>query len=179
VGKRERPVVYRKDSERTHYRRQKYWKEASQGSANIGSFFTTKSLQLMPKSEMNVNIDDVTLQPNPAEEMAVELGLDVLDFCISQLEDDCTMIMSDTEVDENEFEVSAKIIVTRKSKLTNLGNRLLKSMQITPSQIPRPFRQSQLKLKLLANGSRLMMRTHQDQQISSQLLKDVCRMRRN
>jgi hypothetical protein len=130
----------------------------------------------MPKSEMNVNIDDVTLQPNPAEEMAVELGLDVLDFCISQLEDDCTMIMSDTEVDENEFKVSAKIIVMRKSKLTNLGNRLLKSMQITPLQIPRPFRQSQLKLKLLANGSRLMIRTHQDQQISSQLLKDVCRM---
>jgi hypothetical protein len=164
VGKHERPMVYRKDSERTHYRRQKYWKEASQGCANIGSFFMTKSLQLMPKSEMNVNIDDVTLQPNPAEEMAVELGLDVLDFCISQLEDDCTMIMSDTEVDENEFEVSAKIIVMRKSKLTNLGNRLLKSVQITALQIPtrRPFRQSQLKLKLLANGSRLVMKMYQD-----------------
>ena len=65
----------------------------------------------MPKLEMNVNIDDMTLQPNPAEEMAVELGLDVLDFCISQLEDDCTIIMSDTEVDENEFKVSAKIIM--------------------------------------------------------------------
>ena len=124
-------MIYRKDSERTHYCHQKYWKEASQGCANIGSFFMTKSLQLMLKLEMNVNIDDMTLQPNPAEEMAVELGLDVLDFCISQLEDDCTMIMSDTEVDGNEFEVSVKIIVTRKSKLTNLGNGLLKPMQIS------------------------------------------------
>jgi hypothetical protein len=99
-------VVYKKDSKRTHYRSQKYWKEASQGSVNIGSFFALKSSQLMSKSEMHVNMDDVTLQPDPAEEMAVELGLDVLDFCIDQLEDNCAMIMSDMEVDENEFEVS-------------------------------------------------------------------------
>lgn len=99
-------MVYRKDSERTHYRHQKYWKEASQGSVNIGSFFTLKSSQLMPKSEMHVNMDDVTLQPDPVQEMAVELGLDILDFCIDQLEDDCAAISSDMEVDENEFEVS-------------------------------------------------------------------------
>ena len=60
----------------------------------------------MPKLEMRVNMDNVTLQPDPVEEMAVELGLDVLDFCIGQLEDDCAAIRSDMEVDENEFEVS-------------------------------------------------------------------------
>ena len=40
---------YQKDSKRTHYYCQKYWKEASQGSGDIGSFFTLKFLQLMPK----------------------------------------------------------------------------------------------------------------------------------
>jgi hypothetical protein len=113
-------VVYKKDSERTRYRRQKYWKEASQGSVNIGSFFTLKSSQLMSKSEMHVNMDDVTLQPDPAEEMAVELGLDVLDFCIDQLEDDCAMIMFDMEFDKNEFEVSEDNCHVR-IKLTNLS----------------------------------------------------------
>jgi hypothetical protein len=113
-------VVYRKDSKRTCYHRQKYWKEASQGSVNIGSFFALKSSQLMPKSEMHVNMDDVTLQPDPVEEMAVELGLDVLDFCIDQLEDDCAAIMSDMEVDENEFEVSEDNSNAR-IKLTNLS----------------------------------------------------------
>ncbi|KAF8469898.1 hypothetical protein JB92DRAFT_2838459 [Gautieria morchelliformis] len=104
TGKRERPVVYRKDSEQTHFRCQKYWKEASQGSADIGSFFMPKPLHLMPKSQLHVNIEDVTLQPDPVEEMAVDLGLDILDFCIDQLEDEHAMIMSDMEVDENEFE---------------------------------------------------------------------------
>jgi len=103
-------VVYRKDSERTHYHHQKYWKEASQGSADIGFFFVLKSLWLMPKSEMYMKTDDMTLQPDPVEQMAVELGLDILDFCIDQLEDDCG-IMSDMEVDEDEFEVSVKIIM--------------------------------------------------------------------
>ncbi len=60
----------------------------------------------MPKSEMHVNMEDVTLQPNPVEEMAVELRLDVLDFCLEQLEDDCAVTMSDMEIDENELEVS-------------------------------------------------------------------------
>ena len=106
MGKHERPVVYTKDSERTQYHRQKYWKETSQGSVNIQFFLTQKCSQLMPKLEMHVNMDDVTLQPDLVKEMAVELGLDVLDFCIDQLGDDCGMIMSDMEVDENKFEVS-------------------------------------------------------------------------
>ncbi|KAF8521999.1 hypothetical protein JB92DRAFT_3094311 [Gautieria morchelliformis] len=101
TGKRERPVVYRKDSERTHFCRQKYWKEASQGSADIGSFFVPKPSQLIPKSQLHVNIEDVTLQPDPVEEMAVDLGLDILDFCIDQLEDDHAII---SDMDENEFE---------------------------------------------------------------------------
>ena len=113
-------MVYRKDSERTHYCHQKYWKEASQGSADIGSFFTLKSLQLMPKSEMRMKMDDVTLQPDPVKEMAVELGLDLLDFCINQLEDDCATIMPDMEVDENEFKVSVRITDVR-IELTNLS----------------------------------------------------------
>jgi len=60
----------------------------------------------MPKSEIHVNMEDVMLQPNPVEEMAVELRLDVLDFCLEQLEDDCAVTMSDMEIDENELEVS-------------------------------------------------------------------------
>jgi len=47
--------------------------EASQGSGNIGSFSTLKSSQLMLKLEMHVNMDDVTLQPDPVKEMAVDL----------------------------------------------------------------------------------------------------------
>ncbi|KAF8496042.1 hypothetical protein JB92DRAFT_3146870 [Gautieria morchelliformis] len=104
TGKCERPMVYRNDSERTHFHRQKYWKEASQGSADIGSFFVPKPSQLMLKLQLHVNIEDVMLQPDPVEEMVVDLGLDILDFCIDQLEDDHAMIMSYMEVDENEFE---------------------------------------------------------------------------
>ena len=73
----------------------------------------------MPKSEMHMKMYDVTLQPDPVNEMAVKLGLDVLDFCIDQLEDDYAMIMPDMEVDENKFEVSVKITNAR-IKLTNL-----------------------------------------------------------
>jgi hypothetical protein len=102
---------------RTHYHHQKYWKEASQGSVNIGALSALKSSQLIPKLEIHVKIDDVTLQPDPVEEMAVELGLDLLDFCIDQLEDDCVMILSDMEVDENELKVSVKIVVMRESNL--------------------------------------------------------------
>ena len=36
----------------------------------------------MLKSDMHVNINDILLQPDPVEEMVVELGLDFLDFCI-------------------------------------------------------------------------------------------------
>jgi hypothetical protein len=60
----------------------------------------------MPRSEMRVNMDNMMLQPDPVEEMAAELGLDVLDFCIDQLEDNCATTMSDMEIDENEFKVS-------------------------------------------------------------------------
>ena len=35
---------------------------------------------------MHMKIDNVTLQPDPVNEMAAKLGLDVLDFCIDQLE---------------------------------------------------------------------------------------------
>ena len=57
----------------------------------------------MPKSEMHANMEDVTLQHNPVEEMAVELGLDVLDFYLEQIEDDCPATMSDMEIHENEL----------------------------------------------------------------------------
>ena len=60
------------------------------------------------------------LQPDPVKEIAVELWLDLLDFCINQLEDDCAMIMPDMEVDENKFEVSVKITDAR-IELTNLS----------------------------------------------------------
>jgi hypothetical protein len=114
-------VVYRKDSERTCYRHRKYWREASQGCANIESFFALKLSQLMARSEMRVHLNNMILQPNPVEEMAVDLGLDVLDFCIDQLEDNdnYAVTMSDMEVDENEFEVSKDKDNTR-IKLTDL-----------------------------------------------------------
>jgi hypothetical protein len=55
-------------------------------------------------------MDNMMLQPDPVEEMAVELGLDILDFCINQLEDNCATTnlstMSDMDIDENEFKVS-------------------------------------------------------------------------
>ena len=45
------------------------------------------------------------LQPNPVEEMVVELGLDVLDFALNS-QKMTAMTMSDMEIDENVLEVS-------------------------------------------------------------------------
>ena len=66
----------------------------------------------MPKSDMHVNINDILLQPDPVEEMVVKLGLDFLDFCIDQLEDDCAVTASDMdlEINENKFKVSEGIV---------------------------------------------------------------------
>ncbi|KAH9993517.1 hypothetical protein BJV74DRAFT_795601 [Russula compacta] len=54
AGKHKQPGIYTNDSERTHYCHQKYWREASQGCVNIKTFFTPKSSQLMPKSDMHL-----------------------------------------------------------------------------------------------------------------------------
>ena len=35
---------------------------------------------------MHMKMDNIILQPDPVNEMAVKLGLDVLNFCIDQLE---------------------------------------------------------------------------------------------
>ena len=66
----------------------------------------------MLKSDIHININDILLQPNPVEEMVVKLGLDFLDFCVDQLEDDCAVTVSDMdlEIDENKFKVSEGIV---------------------------------------------------------------------
>lgn len=59
------------------------------------------------------------LQADPVGELEAEIGLDLMDFCIGQLEDECgteSQELGDGEL--SEFEVSAREIYGARNELT-------------------------------------------------------------
>jgi len=61
-------------------------------------------------SDTEINVDD-SLMADPAHTFASEMGLDLLDFCMDQLERGMVEASSSDNLDEDTFEASAQIVV--------------------------------------------------------------------
>jgi len=100
--------VYTGESRATKFRHKSYWKKASDGCSNITDFFSVShalipiehnwaywqqkqlkaqspDLQMMSDDEI-YNTDNDDLKTDPANEFMIEMGLDLLDFCLEHME---------------------------------------------------------------------------------------------
>ena len=82
--KKNKPVVYTGESQATKFCCQSYWRKAQSGCGTLNSFLINPELMSEGESYC-VEMDD--LQADPVDEIAVEVGLDLIDFCIGQLKD--------------------------------------------------------------------------------------------
>jgi hypothetical protein len=61
-------------------------------------------------SDTETNVEE-SLVADPAHTFASEMGLDLLDFCMDQLERGMVEASSSDDLDEDMFEASARIVV--------------------------------------------------------------------